>query len=312
MIEENVSLHDKNWFRTGGPARYFCAAKSAQDIQEALALAEKHQLKVHVLGDGANTLLSDNGFDGLIIQPAMQACTVKPTSQSENTRLIRAEAGARVQDVVTFCLEHQLLGLEELSGIPGTVGGSVYNNLHYFEFSLSDFVDHACIIDCTTGQTSDVSKEWLGFGYDHSSLHAKKHILLSATFRLKKATELETAFAKGRSAEIIRHRLKRYPHARTCGCFFRNFLPDELKKNNHTLPYVAYYLDLLGVKGTLRHGGASVSSQHANMIVTTESATSADIVAVARTMQERVFEKFGLLPQPECELVGFAEYPLKK
>ena len=76
------------------------------------------------------------------------------------------------------------------------------------------------------------------------------------------------------------------------------------------LIFVAYYLDNVGVKGNLRIGNASVSHQHANMIVTLEHATSNDVIAVARTMQEKVYKTFGLLPQSECELVGFKAVPI--
>jgi UDP-N-acetylmuramate dehydrogenase len=76
--------------------------------------------------------------------------------------------------------------------------------------------------------------------------------------------------------------------------------------------FAAYYLDKVDVRGTLVRGNAAVSYQHANMIVATAGATSADIIAVARTMQERVYQQFGILLQPECQLIGFAEYPLHK
>ena len=73
--------------------------------------------------------------------------------------------------------------------------------------------------------------------------------------------------------------------------------------------FVAYYLDKLGIKGELSHGNACVSYQHANMIVTKEHATSSDVIALARDMQQRVYQQFGIIPQPECVLVGFKEHP---
>ena len=82
--------------------------------------------------------------------------------------------------------------------------------------------------------------------------------------------------------------------------------------NNKKMIFIGYYLDTLGVKGHLRHGNAIVSYQHANMIVNQGNATSYDIIQVARTMQTLVFEKFGIMPQPECRLIGFQEYPLLK
>lgn len=310
IITENVPLHDKNWFGTGGPARFFCAPSDTHQFAQALEWGHNQKLPVHVIGQGANTLINDEGFDGLIIIPKLTDIFVQDLN--EQFCLVQAGSGITVADLITYCLEHSMLGLEEFSGIPGTVGGSIYNNLHYFEFSLSDFLLNAQLIDRSTGIVTTVDKAWLAMGYDHSKLHEKNHYVISATFKLKRATALEIAYAKGRSTEIKRHRANRYPHARTCGCFFRNFHEDEISKpiNGKKLIYVAYYLDNVGIKGNLRTGNACVSHQHANMIVTLDNAKSADIIAVARTMQEKVYEKFGLLPHPECELVGFKEHPL--
>jgi UDP-N-acetylenolpyruvoylglucosamine reductase len=131
---------------------------------------------------------------------------------------------------------------------------------------------------------------------------------------LKTASDLEIAYARGRRTEIIRHRESRYPKQGTCGSFFRNFHTDEvtLISNGKKMIYVAYYLDKIGVKGQLRMGDAQVSYQHANMLVNLGNATTQNLIDVARKMQDLVFDQFGVLPQPECELVGFKEYPLKR
>ena len=136
--------------------------------------------------------------------------------------------------------------------------------------------------------------------------------MISATFALTKVTELETAYAKGRRDEIIRHRNARYPTSHTCGSFFRNFHKDELKniKNGKKLPSVAYYLDQIGIKGKLESGNAIVSHRHANMIVNLGNATSQDIVMLAQKIQELVLKHFGVIPQPECQFIGFAQNPL--
>ena len=137
---------------------------------------------------------------------------------------------------------------------------------------------------------------------------------MSATFKLKKISEKETAFALGRKKEIIRHRAARYPQKGTCGSFFRNFHEGEvtLESNDKKMIYVAYYLDKIGVKGALQVGYAIVSHQHANMIVNQGNATSKDIIEVARKMQMLVKDKFDIIPHPECRLIGFKKYPLNK
>lgn len=311
LIQENIPLHDKNWFKTGGPARYFAQPVNAQQFADALIFARSNELPIFVLGQGANILISDDGFDGLIIRPMLKE--ISHTLHNDQA-IVYAQAGATIEELIEYCLAHNIVGLEEFSGIPGTVGGSVYINLHYFQFLLEHFLIDAQVINKQDSIVNTVNKEWFNFDYNQSTLLAKEHYLVSATFQLQKATDLDVAFARGRRIEIIRHRHARYPSTHTCGSFFRNFHADEvpyfISGSDKKLIFVAYYLDKIGVKGTLNIGNAVVSHQHANMLVNKGNATSADIIALARTMQELVKKEFGIVPQPECQLIGFKEYPL--
>jgi len=310
IIEKNIPLHDKNWFHTGGSATHFCQPKTAQEFQEAFTFAHNNQTPIFVIGQGANILISDNGFDGLVIQP--QLTTIEHIHEDNQTVFVNAGSGVILNDLIESCLQHNIIGLEEFSGIPGTVGGAVYINLHYFEFLLEQFLVNTEIIHKKTGQIKKVDRNWFAFGYNTSRLHEREYYLVNATFKLKKVCDTETAFAQGRRKEIIRHRTSRYPSTYTCGSFFRNFHDDEvsLHINGKKMIYVAYYLDKIGVKGNLRIGDAMVSYQHANMLVNCGNATSTDIIELARTMQKLVKKHFGIIPQPECQLVGFKEYPL--
>lgn len=310
-IQLNVPLIDKNWFNTGGPARFFCEPQSVEEFQQALKYANLQSLELFILGQGANILISDKGFNGMVIKPQLNKITIIPTTDV-NFAYVQAGAGVTMPNLIDFCLSNNILGLEEFSGIPGTVGGSVYINLHYFEFLLAHFLVSAEIIHKKNGSIHLVDAQWFNFGYDDSQLQKKDYFLVSALFKLRYGTDEQTAFASGRKAEIIRHRMHRYPQASTCGSFFRNFLPHEvtLEINTKKIIYVAYYLDKIGVKGALRSGNALVSHQHANMIINAGNATSADIIAVALQMQQLVKEKFNITPQPECQLIGFEKYPL--
>ncbi len=306
-IQESVSLADKTWFKTGGAARYFAQPTTYEEFASALTFANEHKLSLFILGHGANVLISDNGFDGLVIQPVMNSITI----HKKNTgTFVTAQAGASLQGLISYCLDNHLLGLEEFSGIPGTVGGSVYINVHYFEFLLEHFLTEAVVINRTTLEITRVSNEWFQFSYNYSTLHKRTHYLLCATFKVHSVSREEAAYARGRRDEIIRYRSHRYPTHHTCGSFFRNFTPAEVAHTKEAIPFVAYYLDVLGVKGKLSHGDARVSSKHANMIENIQAATSTDIITVAKTMQKKVFDSFGILPQPECQLIGFEESPL--
>lgn len=310
IIQTNVPLSDKNWFQTGGPARFFALPTTAQEFSDAIVYAHHFELPIFLLGAGANILISDEGFSGLVIHPQLNELSIYLAD--ENEALLTAGAGVSLPTLIEYCLKHQLLGLEEFSGIPGTVGGAVYINLHYFEFFIANFLVSAQLIDAKTGELMTADRDWFAFGYNKSRLQEVNQYVVTATFRLKRGSDQEITYAKGRCHEIIRHRAARYPQSRTCGSFFRNFHDHEVsvEDNGKKMIYIAYYLDKLGVKGQLQVGGARVSYQHANMIVNQGHATTADIIAVARCMQELVVEKFGILPQPECRLMGFKEYPL--
>jgi UDP-N-acetylmuramate dehydrogenase len=235
-------------------------------------------------------------------------------TDTDEGSFVTAGAGITIENLIIFCLENNISGLEEFSGIPGTVGGATYINLHYFQFLLSQFIVQATVIHRTTGELREVDTTWFNFGYNQSKLMTHEYYILHVTFKLKRVSDLEVAYAQGRSVEIIRHRKARYPYKNTCGSFFRNFHEDEvtLISNGKKVIWVAYYLDKLGIKGSLKIGGAQISYQHANMIVTDQTATSEDIINLARTMQEMVQQEFGILPKTECLMVGFTEYPLHK
>lgn len=307
VIERNIPLADKNWFKTGGNAAHFCRPITVQDWQDALTYAHEHNLAITLLGQGANVVVSDEGVDGLVICPASGSIT---HNMSSNT--ITADAGCSLQNVIDHGIEHGLVGLEEFSGIPGTIGGSLFINVHYFQFFLGNFLSSAIVIDRTTGEIMTVDRAWLNFGYDQSKLFERNHFIIQATFALAPANAFASAYARGRRDEIIRHRNQRYPTAQTCGSFFRNFHLDEIPFHieGKKIPYVAYYLDKIGIKGALRIGNAIVSYQHANMIVTMPGATSEDIIQLARAMQQRVKDQFGIIPHPECQFLGFKTPPL--
>jgi UDP-N-acetylmuramate dehydrogenase len=307
IIQEQISLHDKNWFRTGGPARFYAEPTDAESFQLVLSFARENNLEIFVLGEGANILISDEGFDGLVIRPQLKQMV------HDAETLVTAGAGVTMDALIEYCLNNNILGLEEFSGIPGTVGGSVYINLHYFQFLLAQFIVSATVIERSTGIIKTVDPAWFNFGYNQSTLHDEQHYLVDATFKLTPATDIETAYARGRRVEIVRHRTSRYPSKNTCGSFFRNFHENEvtLEGNGKKMIFVAYYLDKIGVKGALSIGDAIVSYQHANMLVNRGNATTNDIITLARTMQELVHKEFGIIPQPECRLIGFKEYPLK-
>ncbi|MBD3273533.1 UDP-N-acetylmuramate dehydrogenase [Candidatus Dependentiae bacterium] len=304
-IKQNISLKEKNWFKTGGTTKYYCEPKTENDFKIALNFASKNESNIFILGKGANILVSDNGFDGLTICPQNKNIKI-----DNNT--ITADSGVEIQELIDYSLNNNLIGLEDFSHIPGTIGGATYINIHYFDKFLSDFLIKAKVINKKTAEIIEINKDWFNFGYDQSTLQKKEYYLINATFKLKKVNEIKTAYAKGRRDEIIRYRKRQYPNQNTCGSFFRNFHENEVDLiiNNKKMTFVAYYLDKLGIKGNLQFGNAQISYKHANMIITKNNAKSSDVIQLAKKIQKLMLDNYGIIPFAECQFIGFKDCPL--
>ena len=297
-IQQNKPLNDKNWFKTGGPAKYYCEPKNIHEFQEALEYAQTKNVDVFVLGEGAHVLISDNGFNGLVIRPKIKNIT---HYTSDNHAYVTASAGNSVHELITYCLNNNISGLEDLSGIPGSIGGALNTNMHYLNCTIGNFVSEITMIEKKSGKI--VKTTW-------PIQNKKKYFILDATFKLKIVSDIKCAYYKGQHDELIRHRNRMYPTSNTCGFFFKNF--KKAKLGNNKMPYIIYYLDKLGLRGNLSFGGATISYKHPNMLINKTNATTTDIINLARKIQKIIYEKFGITPQPECQLIGFKEYPLLK
>src|SRR5688572_16335951 len=119
LIQTNVPLVNKSWFKTGGNAKFFVQPTNALEFQESLRFAETQNLPIFMLGEGANILISDEGFDGLVINPALNLITIE--NETDEFAFIKSGAGVNMQELIDWSLQHNFVGLEEFSGIPGSV-----------------------------------------------------------------------------------------------------------------------------------------------------------------------------------------------
>jgi len=143
------------------------------------------------------------------------------------SQIVRADAGVSFDKLINFSLEQNLTGLEEFSGIPGSVGGAVYINIHFFDLLLSAFLIKAKVINSKTAEIIEVINDWFEFGYDKSKLQQKNFYLLNADFKIIEKDKLVIKKAVERRNEIIKYREERYPTEKTCGSFFRNLNSSE-------------------------------------------------------------------------------------
>ena len=155
-MRNDVSLAPLTWFKTGGTAKYLSEPATLEELKNDLAFAAKNGLPFEVLGEGANTLVSDEGYTGMIIHPVNKELKL---TEREDCFYLEAGAGAKVQDAIDYALERKALGLEEFSGLPGTIGGAAFINAHFFEFFLADFLVSAVVVS-PSGETKEVSKDW--------------------------------------------------------------------------------------------------------------------------------------------------------
>lgn len=284
-------LADLTTYRTGGPARYFLAVDSVEALSDAVRSVVGLEIPYFVIGGGSNLLISDEGFDGLIIKIEIIGLT-----REDETR-IECGAGEALMALVNFATECSLTGLEFASGIWGTVGGALYGNAGAYGGEMKDVVEEVTLVE-TDGSVKTVGCDYLRFGYRDSYLKASKEIAASVRLNLRKGDKVEI----GRKVdEILALRAGSDPGtACSAGCFFKN-IPDP----NQPFGKMAAgkLLDEAGAKG-MSVGGAAVFEKHANMIVNNGGATSKDIRRLADLMKKKVFDKFGIELEEEVIQLG--------
>ncbi len=273
----------------GGNARFFAEARSLYSLSAALCVAKRNAIKIKVIGKGSNLLVSDKGFDGLIVS------TVKLKDVFITKDGLRVGAGVTLAGLTQFALLSGLGGTEELSGIPGTVGGAVRMNAGAFGKSISDILASAEIL--SNGKIKKLGAEELSFGYRKSGLK-KDETVVAATFRTYDA---KPSYIAQKRAEFISERRAKQPQGRSFGSTFKN--PKRVKCKEINGLGAGAIIEMAGLKG-YTVGGASVSYKHANFITLSSSATAKDVKTLIEVIKTSVYEKFGVRLIEEVEYVG--------
>lgn len=288
-IEEQVLLNRYTSLRVGGPARYFVRAKNDADVYAGVLLARSKNLPYLPLGQGSNTLFPDEGFPGVIIHMEDRTMSVTGTA-------VTAASGVFMRQLINFSLEHNLRGLEELAGIPGTVGGAVRGNAGTWSTETKDHLHSVDILPA--GKNNAVRRmnaADCGFSYRTSIFKTSPgSIILRATFSLVLGDRAE---GEALVRTDLEQRRAKQPHEfPSAGSMFKN--PDK----EHGI-YAGQLIESCGLKG-YTIGGAGVSTKHANFIVNHSHATSHDIRSLISHVQMKVKEKYNILLEPEVHIVG--------
>jgi UDP-N-acetylmuramate dehydrogenase len=277
-IKENTPLSDFSTFGIGGPARYLVEVKTVDEVSEAFAWAR--DLPVLVVGNGSNTLFSDDPFPGLVIVNRIGFCKIEGT-------LVEVGAGHSFSLLGIHTARKGLSGLEFASGIPATVGGAIFMNAGANGKETCECL-HSVAYLLETGEVRQYLKSELEFGYRHSSFQSMKGCILSAVFLLS-----ENPAARKAQLAIVERRIQTQPlKDKSVGCIFQN--PSKEFS-------AGALIDQCGLKGH-SVGGAKVSEIHANFIVNHNRATARDVIELIRQIREKVKEKTGILLEPEVRI----------
>ena len=303
-IQKNISLKNYTTFKIGGPAKYFFVATIKKDLVRAIRLAKKYNLPFFILGGGSNLLVSDKGYNGLIIKFQIPNPKFQINSKSQIPK-INVEAGVLLSAVASAAAKNGLTGLEWAVGIPGTVGGAIYGNAGAFKKNISASIKKAEILDVRNLKIKKFKKQDCKFNYRDSIFkHKKNLIILSAELQLKKGNKKEV---QKKLKECLDYRKQTQPlEFPSAGSIFKNPSPTQiLKKFRRAKNFSAGELiEKCGLKGK-RTGGAKISEKHANFIVNLGGAKAKDVKKLINLAKKKVKKKFGITLAEEIQHLGF-------
>jgi len=336
-IEENVPLAPYTTFGIGGAARFLIRVKSVEELKEALSFATQKQLRVFVLGGGSNMVISDAGFDGLVIKIEIKGIELEAAVGAEVT--VVAGAGEDWDAFVARTAEEGLWGIENLSGIPGTVGGAASGNIGAYGQALSQTFAWADALDVDTKQIKRFTNKECTFGYRESffSLHAGAYIILRAAFALTTTPMPELSYKdlserfiddKNPSLPAVRAAVLDIRHGKfpdlsvegTAGSFFKNPIvtrdvAEELVARYPGLPIftmpetngvkvpLAWLRDrVLNLKG-FSVGDARLFEKQPLVIAVKKNTSSSDVLKLADSVAQKVKENFSISIEPEVKII---------
>lgn len=183
-IQENIPLSRYTTFHIGGNAKYFCVCNTLFDLQKSLDFAKQNNLEIFVLGEGSNVLVSDKGFNGLVIKPLLKKIDFRP---DDSHVLVTLGAGEHWDDVVALCVSKGYWGIENLSHIPGSCGALAVQNVGAYGQQISDVIESVEVFDIEKSEVSILTNKDCLFTYRHSifnTSHKGKYIILSITIKL--------------------------------------------------------------------------------------------------------------------------------
>lgn len=282
--------------KVGGKAAVFVEPEDIPSAVFALSEFAKTEAKPFILGGGSNLIVSDSGFT----QPVVCTRCIKDISIRETAdtyTLVTAGCGAKTDDIVSFCAEHGIAGMQTFAGLPGSIGGACFMNARCYEKSISDIVYSVTYLDAQDSYKEKIyqfdSKDW---AYKHSPFTGGTKIIMQVTLKLNAPDKALTPSLCSEGNKYIEDRKQKghfsYPSA---GSVFKN-------NRSYGKPSGAI-IDACGLKG-LAVGGAQVAPWHGNFIINNGNATADDIRKLIQEIQKTVLEQTGFTLEPEVIFCG--------
>ena len=316
QILENEPMNKHTSFKVGGPARFFVKAESVDNLKEALAMAREKGLPHFILGNGTNLLVSDKGYEGVVITLAGEFSEIADMGKGA----FKAGAAVPLGRFARAALKQGYAGIHKLAGIPGTLGGAIYMNAGAYGQEIGTHCTQVATLDAN-GNIREYSNNDCAFEYrqsifqktgkngaTHPSSAAQAETILSATFLLERSNaegesqEQTVARLEAELAECMAKRKASQPlNMPNAGSTFKRLERGSTEMPQQVAP--GYYIEQAGLKG-YRIGGAEVSTLHANFIVNAGGATAKDILDLSDYVKAAVAKKFGVELQREIIMLG--------
>lgn len=322
----NSPLKNYTSFKIGGPAKILAIVNNHSQLETVIRTAIQTNFDYIVLGSGSNVLISDSGYDGIIILNRSRQwqiidehiTTVEhqklisryiPEKKFKNNKILRyrdkeepavliqVDSGIGLNMLIHELFKSNITGLQWFAGIPGSIGGAVYMNIHGGHQYFSDLLVKAKLFDGLSFKIRD--RDYFQFDYDWSILQKTKEIIFSVNLILRKGNVL-----KAKQLADYWRKQKSIQPQRSTGCIFRNLSEDECKQYKLSSPSAGFIIDkILKLKGK-RIGDAIISPNHAAFIENCGNATAKDVFTLIKLIQENSIKKIGLELKPEIEFIG--------
>jgi UDP-N-acetylmuramate dehydrogenase len=310
-IQENLPLAPLTSLEIGGPARFFVQVETVAELREALLFAQRELLPFAILGGGSNLLVSDHGYDGVVIRMRLPKVTV-------SGERVTAEAGVDLTALVHQTAQWGLSGMESLAGIPGFVGGAVRGNAGAYGSCIGEVTETVQALHAGTLELLVLEREACNFSYRDSRFKREPDLIVVSVDLVLRRGDPEQISSKV-AATIAKRTARNLQCDRSVGSFFMNpvVADPELVRSFESEQQVVcregripagWLIDRAGLRNR-RVGGAMVSARHANYLINTGSASAEEMLRLARLIKSEVREAMGVELREEVSSLGFPASP---